>query len=622
VPLTIGTNISSLQAQRELGKNTRALSKVFERLSTGLRINSPSDDVAGLTLSSSLAADIKIYSQGLRNLGDGVSLLNIADSALSEMSSIITRIQELAEQSANGVYSSTQRNALNTEAQSLIAEYQRIVETTTYNDTTLLDGSIQNVNLQIGPSRNDTIAISIGSAALATGSGTFGTFTTFAPKSDGSIWVSATVNDVNGDGKQDLVLLSNSTSAVMVLAGNGDGTFKAGVTFAGSGNGGSLIMSDFSKDGNLDIVSNTSGNGAWFYLSNGDGSFKAGVNLSANTGEVSTGSIIKAVDVNNDTNIDLVQISPSWEVTFLGNGNGTFKSSIFQSSASNPSGADVADISGDTYADIVTRYNGYFLISIGNGNGTFKAATTLTTVSTGAVRLEDVNGDGIRDLVAGNNDANGSLTIYLGNGNATFKAPVSYTSGVAYAGLQAGDLNQDGITDYLGSSGTGYQAFLANGDGTFRVGTSGTNPSGFFTGALADINSDGILDRAYSGGFSAGGYAGVTLGEGSGGISGLSGLDISTSAGAITALSTLSTAASTISSVRAGIGAHQSRIAAASENITSIIMAYQEAHSRIVNADISQDTAELVRLQILQQASAAILGQANQSIAVVRRLLG
>ena len=102
VSITINTNIASLTTQRNLGNTTNALSRSFERLSSGLRINRAGDDAAGLAIADSLRSDKTVYSQGIRNLNDGLSLLNVADASLNELTNITLRIQELAEQASNG----------------------------------------------------------------------------------------------------------------------------------------------------------------------------------------------------------------------------------------------------------------------------------------------------------------------------------------------------------------------------------------------------------------------------------------------------------------------------------------------------------------------------------------
>ena len=117
--LTINSNIPALNAQRSLGNATRQLGESFTRLSSGLRINKSSDDAAGLAISESLKSDTRLFNQGVRNLNDGLSLLNVADGALNELTNIVTRLSELAEQSSNGTFSNKQRLALDKEAQSV-----------------------------------------------------------------------------------------------------------------------------------------------------------------------------------------------------------------------------------------------------------------------------------------------------------------------------------------------------------------------------------------------------------------------------------------------------------------------------------------------------------------------
>jgi len=149
MPITINTNIPSLNAQRRLGNSTASLTKTFERLSSGLRIVRAADDAAGLAIADTLRADQRIASVAIRNANDGISLITIADGALSEMGSVLTRMAELSEQSANGVLTSTQRSALNGEFVALASEIERIAVTTNFNGLKLLSGGSQ-VDLQIG----------------------------------------------------------------------------------------------------------------------------------------------------------------------------------------------------------------------------------------------------------------------------------------------------------------------------------------------------------------------------------------------------------------------------------------------------------------------------------------
>ena len=148
--ITIGSNISSLKAQRKLASSTSALSSTYEKLSSGLRINKASDDAAGLAIADSLKADQAVATVAIRNANDGISTIAIADGALSQVSSVLTRLAELAEQSANGTYSVDQRSALQNEFSALGSEIERIANTTEFNGVKLINGTNSSLTLQVG----------------------------------------------------------------------------------------------------------------------------------------------------------------------------------------------------------------------------------------------------------------------------------------------------------------------------------------------------------------------------------------------------------------------------------------------------------------------------------------
>lgn len=148
-----------------MGIATTKLSQNLTRLSSGLRINKPADDAAGLAVSSLLTIDQKVATQGVRNLNDGASYLNVAESALSELSNIVTRISELAEQSANGTIGTAQRDALQTEVTALKSEYNRIIESTSFNNKQLLTGDYTVTTLQGGYGIDGQLTIQIGDTA-------------------------------------------------------------------------------------------------------------------------------------------------------------------------------------------------------------------------------------------------------------------------------------------------------------------------------------------------------------------------------------------------------------------------------------------------------------------------
>lgn len=157
--IALGTNVESLKAQRSLANSSSRLALVFERLSSGQRINRASDDAAGLAIADKLKADSRIATVAIRNANDGISLIAIADSALAQVNDVLTRMAELAEQSANGVFSATQRSALSNEFVALASEIERIATTTQFNGVRLLSGGAT-VVLQVGFDSASTAQIS------------------------------------------------------------------------------------------------------------------------------------------------------------------------------------------------------------------------------------------------------------------------------------------------------------------------------------------------------------------------------------------------------------------------------------------------------------------------------
>jgi flagellin len=147
--VNIRTNISSLVSQRNVAASTKRLQTAYERLSSGLRINDAKDDAAGLSIAETLKADSRIATVAIRNANDGVSIIGITDGAIGQITGILSRLAELAEQSANGVFSNTQRSALQLEFTALSSEVTRIAETTEFNGLKLLSGGMV-VALQVG----------------------------------------------------------------------------------------------------------------------------------------------------------------------------------------------------------------------------------------------------------------------------------------------------------------------------------------------------------------------------------------------------------------------------------------------------------------------------------------
>jgi flagellin len=149
VAISIGSNITSLQAQRRLDQTGSRLSQAYNKLSSGYRINRGTDDAAGLAIAESLKAQSRIAGQAIRNTNDGISTIAIADGALGEVANILSRLAELASQAANGTLSTSQRSVVSNEFVALSSEIERISQVTEFNGIKLLSGT-NSVTIQVG----------------------------------------------------------------------------------------------------------------------------------------------------------------------------------------------------------------------------------------------------------------------------------------------------------------------------------------------------------------------------------------------------------------------------------------------------------------------------------------
>ena len=209
--LYVNTNVSSLNAQRQMMKSGDALDTSFQRLSSGLRINSAKDDAAGLQISDRLTSQINGLTQGNRNANDGISLAQTAEGALDEMTNMYQRIRTLAGQAANGSNTDADRAALQLEARQLGEEINRISQDTTFGGTNLLDGSF-GADFQVGADANQTINMSMTSIAAASG-GTVDV-TSFAVSS-----LAAVATRVSGQGSGATTAFSNAASLSFTSVG-------------------------------------------------------------------------------------------------------------------------------------------------------------------------------------------------------------------------------------------------------------------------------------------------------------------------------------------------------------------------------------------------------------------
>src|ERR1039458_9620033 len=369
--------------------------------------------------------------------------------------------------------------------------------------------------------------------------------------SGGQNTLGGATGDLNGDGKLDVVLASQcapnncSNGVVTVLLGNGDGTYQTPVSYATGQDMESVVLGDVNGDGKLDILavsecnSDCSAGAVNVLLGNGDGTFQPAV--AYNTGALDA-NFLAVADANGDGKLDLLVInvcasndSCSGGVlsVLLGNGDGTFQTAVnYGSGGESPQGIAAADVNGDGKIDIVVVNectnngdcsSGLASVLLGNGDGSFQNAVNFNSggVDAGSVVIKDVNGDGHADLLVANRCNNssdctsGAVGVLLGNGDGTFQTAVQYASGGQYAqSLGVVDLNADGKLDLVVSNecqsysscqnGGSTSVLLGNGDGTFQLSASYASGSNNFgelmeqqaaaSILLGDVNGDGKPD--------------------------------------------------------------------------------------------------------------------------------
>lgn len=618
--ITINSNIASLNAQRRLALTTAELRSTFERLSSGLRITRARDDAAGLSISESLNVDARVFAQGIRNLNDGISLLNIAEGALSELSNILMRQRELAQQSANGTLSREQRLALTEEANSLTDEFNRIVETSDFNGLGLLDLSVGSLRIQSSYGTQGSISFDLGEELSRTvGDGSFRD-----PEDLGISGYDVEIFDLNSDGKLDMSYVDLGQKSLMIALGNGDGTFETPVSYAvasGDDYACAITVGDFNGDGIYDVAASGFEYPAYIgrvsvLIGNGDGTFQDAVSYNT-AGGWSDSSIVNG-DVDGDGDLDIVSVGNFSGYTderlsvIFGNGDGTFGQvvSYWIGGGSGFSSMYLADLNGDNHLDIIGKDWGMqnAVVYFGTGGGAFSAVQPLiSATSISSLQVGDVNLDGRMDLVVGRSASGGYLETYLGNGDGTFRAPASFT-GDGYYSTLLDDVNGDGYLDLTGLDLDGVlNVYLGNGDGSFQQGISIAGNG--FSGSISygDFDNDGaediILDqgvfdmryyRANSNNLTTIGYLNLSLRE-----------------GALAAMEVIDSGLRRVNAELGAIGAAQSRIGTAISTLSQTGENYLQARTRIVDADVAEESAILIKNQILQQAGAAVLSQAN-----------
>ena len=554
--LVLNTNIASMNAQRNLANTQAQQAVTFQRLSTGLRVNSAKDDAAGLYLAQSQTKDIRGLNMATRNASDGISMAQTAEGALDQITQNLQRINELAIQSANGTYNNAAREGLQKEVDQLTQEINRIVETTEFNGQKLLNRDAKSTTLQIGFRDDENSRIETGLAGGLAAQGKAGVFS--FPKSNQTFATQAMAQTVGQLELSRTLLKDGATNGLNGVLDSQTITF-ADTTIT---NMAAAAPNGTSTSRELSEAIGTLGNGQSVTV---DGMT---VTRQAQDSSDSIGRQLKIEFNGKETTVDGV-----WDAT------GTLQPGTSITVANQQALFGINDGSGGSEVDSSATLAHQYL---GIAGGTLAPVYTDTALSEfkavdegllATLREGDtVSLDGFNFRRATGADHN-DLIITSDFG------PGLVTVADVFNGATGSDLGVDATKNFLAAD---YDSLLGN------IATEVGNMSTLLNG---DLEGTKVID-------------------------------ISSPESARAAIEFTRNSIDQISEIRATFGAVMNRFEAViagnktyAENLTA-------ARSRIQDADFAQETSNLAKHQVLQQAGIASLSQANQSSQAILGLLG
>ena len=666
--LVINTNITSLNAQRQLGKSSMMMETAMERLSSGSRINSAADDAAGLAISNRQTSQIRGLDQAVRNANDGISLIQTAEGALQESTNILQRMRELAIQSANGIYSDTDRATLDAEVQQLVSELDRIATSTSFNGQNILDGTLSEVDLQVGSEANQTISFEV----EAVDADTLGMGSLSADVVGGEI-----VSTLTGLSENDILINGqaigafSSTESLETLVGNINENVN-GVTAStvvemvassiGTGIVGTSTASTITvtkNDGTSFVVNvldtDTLEEYASKVVENSGGLVSASVNddgyltVSAQDAQQLTigggASVIGVVSTDNVTAKIVLESDNGEDITIERGATGTMtdlNNYGFRETATagvivgaglvqTDNGANEAlsvgeltingvEIDNDDTGSLIKKIDAINEVSDQTGvtaNAYAQAVIDMSTYTASAASDTIVINGITVDLAITSGDSDESIVTTLNTftDETGVSARLSGSRIVLESDQGAIELDTQVANAFLVDV-TKVTITTASATGTFAEATTTLTSSATFSVEaglkLTSQNGNPISIELGDGtDFARLGLIDANnLGSSSFGTS-VSSISVDTASNAQSAVTVIDNALESVNDLRSQLGAVSNRLDFTISNLSNVSENASAARSRIMDADFAAETAALSKAQVLQQASQAMLAQAN-----------
>ena len=591
--LVVGTNVSSLTAQRALAESNVELHTAMERLSTGSKINSAADDAAGLAMTQRMTAQVRGLGMAVKNANDGQALTQSIEGALGEVSDMLQRMRELALQAANGTNSSADRSFLQSEVNLLIQEISRVSANTRYNGELILDGTFINKSLQVGIEEGENIVFSqesiaseqIGAHTLV-GNGQGAN----AAASDASANVITINDDIEIFGflgtKSTAASATDSAKETAVKVNNLTG--ETGVKAYAKTYAAVYSNSATAKTYSVKINGYETGN---FVISSGDAE--------------------SAVDAIN-------QISGSTGVTASSADN---KIVLFDSNGDDITIENTQGLSGHSDlrvqklgedGKITSTVGSAISLSTSGANDSTRVSGTLKLVSPNAFSIDQKAINQTHTVTVG------TLSTYNGSGGALTVGDGTTTVTLSYSGGAPADIDVllANIKAHANYGDLKFDVTKASGTTLLYTYKAAGVPSG--TATFAATASDESIATTLTGVASKGYY---TENSAAASLKNLTQINVSTMIQAGDSISILDASLDKVAQMRSNLGAIENRLAYTVSNLMNIAEKTADARSRLVDADYALESARLAKAQVIQQAGTQMLKQANQLTQLVLDLL-